>query len=39
MKDEEITVESIEELIELIENIPDGCVLEIDLGEDGDNGG
>ena len=39
MKNEEITVKSVEELIALIENMPDDTVLEIDLGGEDDNDG
>ena len=39
MKNEEITVKSVEELIALIENMPDDTVLEIELGGEDDNDG
>ena len=39
MKNEEITVKSVEELIALIENMSDDTVLEIDLGGEDDNDG
>ena len=34
METEEITVESVEELVVLIDNLPDGYILEIDLGKE-----
>ena len=39
MKEEEITVDSIEELVKLIDEVPEGTILEIDLGEEDENGG
>ena len=39
MKEEEITVDSIEELVKLIDETPEGTILEIDLGEEDENGG
>lgn len=38
METEEITVESVEELVVLIDNLPDGYILEIDLGKEQQDG-
>ena len=37
--DREVEVSSVEELIELIDTLPEESVLEIDLGRDGDDDG
>lgn len=37
MEDQEIVIESIDELINLIEQMPDNTVLEIDLGGEADD--
>ena len=34
METEEITVESMEDLVKLIDDIPDGVILDIDMGKE-----
>ncbi len=38
METEEITVDSVEELVELINIVPDDVILEFDLGKEDENG-
>ena len=39
MEDNEIIIESIEDLYDLIDHMPENTVLEIDLGEEDDDDG
>ena len=38
METEEITIESVEELVNLINDLPDDMILDIDLGKEDENG-
>ncbi len=38
METEEITIESVEDLVLLINELPDDMILDIDLGKEDENG-